>query len=352
MAYTTINKSTDYFSNKLYTGNGGTQSITGVGFQPDLSWIKSRTTSDTHAWYDAVRGATKRIKSPSNDAETTQSTALTSFDSDGFSIGSGGDVNTNSANYVSINWKSNNSAGSSNTDGSITSTVSANTTAGFSIVKYVGTGSSSNSTVGHGLGVKPAMIIVKNLGSTGNWVVWHKSLASETNSYLRFDTTGAVGTTTNYWNSSAPTNQVFGVSPDGYNNNKSGENIIAYCFAEKTGYSKMGSFVGNGNADAPFIYCGFKPKWFLWKSATDTTNANWNLVNSTAQVYNGADAGYLMANDTGAETGFSGNQIDFVSNGMKLRQSSSYHNNNGQTYIYMAFGQSLVGSNNVPCTAR
>ena len=186
--------------------------------------------------------------------------SLSSFDSDGFTLGadtgSGGSVNGNTNSMASWNWKAN-GAGSANTDGSISSTVSVNTTSGFSIVKYVGTGSGSNSTVGHGLGVTPSIILVKSLDSVTDWVVWHKDLPSQTNNYLRLNTDQAIGTTTNYWNSYAPTNQVFGVSPDGYNNNKSGEDTIAYCFNDVKGYSKFGSYTGNGNADGTFVYTGF-----------------------------------------------------------------------------------------------
>ena len=352
MAYTTVNKSTDYFNTKLYTGNGGTQSITGVGFQPDLSWIKSRTTTDTHAWYDAVRGATKRIKSQSYDAETTQSTALTAFASDGFNIGAGGDVNSNSANYASWNWKAG-GAGSSNSDGTITSTVSVNTTAGFSIVKYVGTGSGSNSTVGHGLGVKPGMIIVKNLDSQTNWVVWHKELASETNSYLRLDTNDAPGSTSNYWNSAAPTTSVFGVSPGGYNNNKDGQNTIAYCFAEKTGYSKFGQYNGNGNTNGPVIYTGFKPAFFIHKRIDNT--GNWGLFDNKRSPSGGGNTiSYNLNPDlNGAEyQSTSSMNVDFLSNGIKIREDNGDLNASGGSYIYWAFGQSLVGTNNTPNTAR
>ena len=348
MAYTTINKSTDYFNTKLYTGNGSTNAITGVGHQPDFTWLKRRDGSGNHNLYDAVRGVTKYLESSATSPEQTQSAGLTTFGTDGFTLGSNANMNGNSQTFVSWNWKAGGGQGSSNTDGSINTTyTSVNTTAGFSISKYTGTG--ANATVGHGLGVAPKMIIIKELNNATNWIVYHASTGNDKG--LQLNTTAATDTDSTFWNSTTPTSSVFSLGSNG-NVNGSSDNYIAYCFAEKTGYSKMGSFVGNGNADAPFIYCGFKPKWFLWKSSTDTTNANWNLVNSTAQVYNGADAGYVMANDSTAETGFSGNQIDFVSNGMKLRQSSNYHNNNGQTYIYLAFGQSSVGTNNIPCTAR
>ena len=349
MAYTTINKSTDYFNTVLYTGNGAsTHQITGVGFQPDWNWHKIRNDTDWHMVNDAVRGANYAIYPNANNAEGNVPTGLKSFDSDGFTVGSLNDSNQNNGTFVSWNWKAN-GAGSANTDGSISSTVSVNTTSGFSIVKYVGTGSGSNSTVGHGLGVTPSIIIVKSLDSVTDWVVWNKDLPSQTNNYLRLNTNQAIGTTTNYWNSSAPTNQVFGVSPDGYNNNKSGEDTIAYCFAEKQGYSKFGSYVGNGNADGTFVYTGFKPAFVIAK--TYTTTDDWRMVTqnvNTRNVTSNEIDKTLMAHTNAAE---SGTGVDFVSNGMKIRNTSGGINGSGRGFIYMAFAeQPLVGDN--PATAR
>ena len=349
MAYTTINKSTDYFNTKLYTGNGSSNAQTGVGFQPDWVWLKRRDGNAGHRLVDSVRGTEKKISSDSNNAESTETGLVTSFDSDGFTLNSS-DVafNGNGNTYVAWNWKAN-GAGSSNTDGSIASTVSVDTTAGFSIVKYVGTGSGSNSTVGHGLGVKPAMILVKNLGSAGNWVIWNKNFSSETNDFIRLDETTAKSTTTDYWNNAAPTNQVFGVSPGGYNNNKNGENIIAYCFAEKTGYSKFGSYVGNGTTDGTFIYTGFKPVWIMGKRTDDTNN--WYMFDSTRNTFNVTDK-KLRADTNAAENVDAAKTIDIVSNGFKIKSNDGEFNASNGTYIYMAFGQSLVGNNNVPATAR
>ena len=358
MAYTTINKSTDYFNTVTYSGTGSAQSITGVGFKPDWLWIKHREDVSNHKLQDVVRGSTKVIGSNEDVAEATVAQGVTSFDSDGFSLGTDVSVNgTGAAGIVAWNWLAGGSQGSSNTDGSINTTyTSVNTTAGFSISQYTGTGSGSNSTVGHGLGVKPAMIIVKNLGSTGNWVVWHKSLASETNNYLRLDTNQAPGTTTNYWNSAAPTNQVFGVSPDGYNNNKNGENIIAYCFAEKKGFSKFGSYTGNGNADGTFIYTGFKPA-FLMTKRTDTTS-EWVIFDNKRDSFNQVQK-FLQPNSNSAEGNdngtSSGKQIDFLSNGWKMRGTTGGMNASGGTYIYMAFAEEPLVANvgaSIPATAR
>jgi len=350
MAYTTINKSTDYFNTVLYTGDGAsTHQITGVGFQPDWNWHKIRNDTDWHMVNDAVRGANYAIYPNATNAQGNVPTGLKSFDSDGFTVGSLNDSNQNNGTFVSWNWKAN-GAGSANTDGSISSTVSVNTTSGFSIVKYVGTGSGSNSTVGHGLGVTPSIIIVKSLDSVTDWVVWNKDLPSQTNNYLRLNTNQAIGTTTNYWNSSAPTNQVFGVSPDGYNNNKSGEDTIAYCFAEKQGYSKFGSYVGNGNADGTFVYTGFKPAFVMIKNTSAT--GVWRMWDNKRDVDNPNTANF-QANASNAEYNDPAVAIDFLSNGFKPRSTDSSYNGSGATYIYMAFAEApLVGSNNVPCTAR
>ena len=248
MAYTTINDPTDYFNIVLYTGNASTPTnITGVGFQPDWVWIKNRSASENHILADAVRGANKLLESNTADAELSDSNYIKAFQSDGFQIGSEGAVNGNSNGIVSWNWKAN-GQGSSNTNGSINTTyTSANTTAGFSIVAFTGTG--SNATVGHGLGVTPSMIIVKNLSVTQEWAVYHASLGAT--KYLELNLTGASGTASNRWNNTSPTNSVFSVGSDASVNGSS-NNIIAYCFAEKQGYSKFGSYAGNNNADHPF----------------------------------------------------------------------------------------------------
>ena len=269
MSYTTINKSTEHFNTKLYTGNGSARSITGVGFQPDWVWVKDRSDAQNHGLRDAVRGATKRLVSNDTAAENTQTQGLSSFDSDGFSLGTGVDVNANSANYVSWNWKAN-GAGSANTDGSINSTVSANTTAGFSIVSYTGTG--SNASVGHGLGVAPSMIIVKSRSSTDWWICYHKTQGAT--KYIALNFSNAVATNSGIWNDTEPTSSVFSIGTNG-GTNGNGNNYIAYCFAEKTGYSRFGSYVGNGNADGAFIHTGFKPKFVFLKN---TTNGNRGVI--------------------------------------------------------------------------
>jgi hypothetical protein len=343
MAYTTIKKPSDYFNTKLYTGNGSTQSITGVGFQPDWVWFKNRDLTDAPTTYDAVRGATKRLQTSSTGAESTKTNGLTAFNSDGYTAGSASAINANGSNIVAWNWLANNTT-ASNTDGSITSTVSANTTSGFSIVKWTGTGSNP-STVGHGLNAVPKMIISKRIsGDLASWHTYHASIGNAYDIYLNGTNAKASDTT---WNSTTPTSSVFTVN--GANVNVSGAPYIAYCFADVTGYSKFGSYTGNGNADGTFVYTGFKPAFYIIKR-TDTTGA-WIIKDNKRPGYN-VNGSYLVANDSVAESTGSGNVAsDELSNGFKIRGTSTSLNASGGTYIYMAFAaEPLVGDN--PATAR
>ena len=335
----------DFFNTVLYTGNGTTQSITGVGFQPDWTWIKERSSTSNHEVYDSTRGATKLLSPNNTDAEGTNASALTSFDSDGFSVGSGGAVNENSQTYVGWNWKADGGTTSSNSDGSITSTVQANTTAGFSIVTYTGNGT-SGATVGHGLGKAPATVIIKSRDDADSWLVLPPSLGAT--KALNLDTTGQVQTYTPYFNDTNPTSTVFSLGNDGRTNGSS-ENFVAYCFADVKGYSKFGSYTGNGNANGPFIYTGFRPAFVIAK-VTNATNS-WTIQDNKRNVDNPV-SNYLLANDSGAE-GTSGLDFDFLSNGFKLRTASGAVNGSGNTHIYMAFAEfPLVGSNGLAGTAR
>jgi len=347
MAYTTINKHTDYFNTVLYTGNGSAGNAqTGVGFQPDFTWIKGRSATYNHGLYDAVRGVTKRIVSNNNNAEDTRADALTAFGTDGFTLGTDSQVNANTATYASWNWKASGST-ASNSNGSINSTVSVNTTAGFSIVTYTGTGSTA--TVGHGLGVVPSMIIIKRRDDTDDWQIYHKSIGNT--KYLAFNSTAAATTSSTRWNDTTPTNSVFTVGTAGATNG-SGRTFVAYCFAEKAGYSSIGSYKGIGNADGTFVYTGFKPAFVIIKGAVSgdgNAGQHWELFDNKRLGYN-VDNNSLLPSSSGTEN--TGDRIDLLSNGFKIRISSDGVNDNNSTYIYMAFGQSLVGSNNVPCTAR
>ena len=349
MAYTTINKSTDYFNNKLYTGTGNEQAVTGMGFQPDLTWIKRRNTTSSHKLFDTNRTAsneaTLALSSDTTAAENdVASSDFTSIDSDGFTVKGANPTGANGSTYVGWGWNANDGTTSSNTDGTITSTVQANTTSGFSIVSYTGNGT-SGATVGHGLGSTPKMIIAKKRNGTENWLVYNEEIG---NSNILLLNTTAASTADNIWTSS-PTSSVFSIhSVDGINGN--GNTYIAYCFAEKTGYSKFGKWTGNASTNGPFNYTGFKPTFLMWKR-TDTTN-NWFIVDSKRDDGNETDAG-LFPDTNGAESIGNGyNGVDFLSNGFKVRQANAGCNADGGTYIWMAFGQTLVGSNNVPCTAR
>ncbi len=347
MAYSTIVKPGDYFNTKLYTGNGTTDTaITGVGFQPDLSIIKARDMAYNHNVMDAVRGSTKRVATDLTDAESTQAEMIKSFASDGFNLGDNGGVNQDTKTYASWNWLAN-GAGSANTDGSINSTVSANTTSGFSVVSYTGTG--ANATVGHGLSSAPSMIIVKNRSAVKDWVIYHKSLGNT--KFLEF-TTSAEQTASNRWNNTTPTNSVFSLGSDN-GANGSGNSHIAYCFAEKAGYSKFGSYVGNGDANGPFIYTGFKPAFVMIKSSSDSST--WHLADNKRIGYNPLNY-RIQPNNSNVE--YTGVEIysDFLSNGFKLRNTDTDTNGSGRTYIYMAFAEEPLvansGTDGVPATAR
>ena len=343
MAYTTINKSTDYFNTLLYTGDGsGTRNITGVGHNPDLVWIKDRGNSQNHSLTDAVRGGTKNIVSNLTNAESTSTNGCKAFVTDGFTIGSDNDVNGNSRNYVAWNWKAN-GQGSANTDGSINTTyTSVNTTAGFSISTYTGTG--ANATIGHGLGVAPKFTIIKRTSGAEEWSV-QSSVIGLSNYLVLNSTNGSAGTSGALI--SAVSSTTLTVDSNSVVNG-SGSAYVAYCFAEKTGYSKFGSYIGNGSTDGTFIYTGFKPAFILIKK-TDTAK-NWFLHDNKRNGYNPQN-NYVNPNLSEAENSFA--EFDFLSNGFKLKTSGTGHNQSGGTYIYMAFAEApLVGTNGVTAKAR
>jgi hypothetical protein len=339
-----IDKPNEYFNTVLYTGNGSTQSITGVNFTPDFTWIKQRNTTRFHYLFDSVRGATKKLHSNSTDAESTLSTTLSSFDSDGYTVETDAGVNQSSGTYASWNWLADNTSGSSNTDGSITSTVSANTTSGFSIVSYTGTG--SNATVGHGLGSAPAMVIIRSRNDVNNWRVGHNGL-TDWSYRINLESTGAQGVQADVFNSTAPTSSVFSVGTSG-STNGSGKAYISYCFAEKKGFSKAFSYTGNGSADGNFTYLGFRPAWIMVKR---TDNArDWVIFDNKRNPFNVMDK-LLYPNTSGTEG--VADTFDFLSNGFKNRSSAANVNASGGSYIGIAFAESpLVGTNNTPATAR
>ena len=353
MAYTTVPKSTDYFNTKLYTGTGSSNAITGVGFQPDFVWQKSRSAAEYHGLFDAVRGVTKRLRSAATAAESTQAGSLTAFGSDGFTVG--GSPNNDAANgngqtFVSWNWKAN-GQGSSNTDGSINTTyTSASTTSGFSIVQYTGTG--ANATVGHGLGKVPKTIFVKDLSASNAWRVYTEATGNTSQGELNDGTSFDSGNTS-MWNSTTPTATLFSIGTHG-SVNTSGRDYIAYCFADVQGYSKVGSFTGNGNADGPFVYTGFKPAFVMIKNTA--TNSSWYMYdNKRPSVYN-PNATVLFANTTEAEitnTASGEHPIDFLSNGFKIKTTSSARNGDGNKIWFIAYAEEpLVSTNGNAATAR
>ena len=342
-----INKPNLHFNTLLRTGNysggGGTTAITGVGFAPGLMWEKKRNGTSIHSWLDQVRGNGKQLQSESTGAETTTS-QYASIDSDGFTVNNSGDYGT-SSNLVSWHWKAN-GAGSSNSDGSTTATVSANTTAGFSIVSWTGTGSAT--TLGHGLGTTPQVILVKNRSEVYGWQMYHPGLGGN-NKYISINSSDAVATDTASWNNTAPTSSVFSVGASDANN-KNTNNIIAYCYAEKKGYSKFGSYIGNGNANGRFVYTAFKPAFVLIKNITDAGEL-WEMFDNKRIGYNPKNhrlyASTNDAEDTSAE------RLDLLSNGFKIRTTGSHVNESGDTMIYMAFAENpIIGSNNIPATAK
>jgi len=353
MAYTDIDKPSDYFSTKLYTGNGSTQSITGVGFQPDWVWYKNRSATANHGLFDAVRGATKLIQSNVSGAEQTVS-GVTSFDSDGFGIGSDSDGNGNGNNIVAWNWKAGSST-STNTSGTINTTVNVNQTAGFSIATFTSAGATT-CNIGHGLGVKPAFVIIKNRSDTNQWIIYHHKLnigtsAPPENVGIALESTSA-GFDYPVFQDTAPTSTLmyYGNSADvGCTSDANGENFVVYSFAEKKGYSKFGSYTGNGNADGTFVYTGFKPAFFMLKRTNGTED--WVIYDNKRDPINKAER-ILRPNATNAEsTSFF---ADILSNGFKLRMASEAKvNGSGDTYIYMAFAENpFVTSTGIPTTAR
>ena len=349
MAYTTVDNPELYFQTKLYTGNGSAQSFTLDGsedMQPDWVWIKPRSFDDNHILVDAVRGTNKILRANLENAESTLTTMLTAFGSDGFTTGDNDNVARNSATFVAWNWKASGST-SSDSNGSITSTISVNTTAGFSIVTWTGNGS-SGATIGHGLGVKPRMIISKRRDSTSQWTVYEA--INGATKYMTLNQTDATSSATSRWNDTEPTASVFSVG-NSAEVNGSGGTYIAYCFADIKGYQKIGSYKGNGNADGAFAYTGFRPAWIMIKKSSGTEN--WSMYDAKRNTNGDSDTLPLNADNNSNENGNTGKNMDILSNGVKMKTSNGELNGSGDTYIYMAFAKSpFVNSNGVPNNAR
>ena len=346
MAYASITKPSLYFNTKLWTGTGSNgNAISGVGFAPDLVWVKNRSETFDNVLFDRVRGDNKHVESNNNSVEENEANTL-AFGSDGYSVGTN-TLNKSGNNIVGWNWKAN-GTGSSNTDGSINTTyTSVNTTAGFSISTYTGTASAG--TIGHGLGVAPKMIITKRIsGGAEDWGIYHESIGAT--KYLKLNATDAEGSSSGVWNNTAPTSSVFSVGSSSLTNGSG--TYVAYCFAEKKGYSKFGSYTGYCNANGTFVYTGFKPSWILIKT-TDLAGNNWQMYDNKREGYNSQND-LLRANSNNAE-GNGTDPIDILSNGFKMYNTAGSANQSGGTYIYMAFAAEPLVANvgqSIPATAR
>ena len=340
----------DYFNTKLWNGNSvNNTAITGVGFAPNFVWGKQRTSTEHHQLLDSIRGANNILISSGSNSAVQDSNILNSFDSDGFTLGNQDQLNDTGDTYVGWSWKAG-TTGSGTSSGSGTGkaySYSVSTTSGFSIVKYVGNGTAGH-TIPHHLGAVPKMIMAKNLGRDEHWRVYHASLGNDKKINLNLTTIAGSGSE---WNSTTPTSSVFSIGT-GEQINYNDDNYIAYCFADLQGFSKIGSYVGNGEPanDAPFIYTGFKPAFVLLTSSS-YAGQHWAITDNRRLGYNG-DSAWLKADNLGAELTNLVNP-DLLSNGFKLQNNNDIYNKNGQSYIYMAFAESpLVSSNGVPTCAE
>jgi len=348
MAYSIDSK--DHFKTLNYTGNGSSLAVTGVGFGPDLCILKRRDAATTIECYDDVRGVQKRLQTQNNNAQDTDSTYLTAFGTDGFTVGSHGGINHSGAVISSWNWKAAGST-SANTAGSINSTVSVNATAGFSIVKWTGDGSAA--TIGHGLGVTPEYIQVKAASSGQQWTQYNKALGAS--KAMQWDTTGGFDEASSYFNATAPTTTVFSVGNNSRTNNN-GDTFIAWVYAPIVGFSHFGIYRGNGNVDGPFVNCGFKPAWVSLKNYADSSGSSNN--GNYWHVFDNNNSGINSRNwrvhwNSGEAEAQTADVMDFYSHGFKIRSSHTQYNSNQNYYVFQAFAEApLVGSGNIAATAR
>ena len=357
MAYTTIDDPSAYFHTQLFTGNGSTQSITNDAnagdFKPDWLWIKSRGTTHGHAVFDSNRGGNARLASEGTQEERTNEGNVT-FQTDGFNVTSSHPTtNNNSTNMVAWQWKANGGTTTTNDAsstgvGTIDSVYQANTTAGFSIVTHTGSGSAGN--IAHGLGAVPEWIVTKNRTDSGqSWANYHVGIGAQY--YLELDTTDAQETASSVWGDTTPSSTTFRVGGANGKNNASSKNYVSYCFTPIQGYSKFGSYTGNGSLDGPFVYLGFKPAWVLIKQTS--TIQNWILYDNKINPFNEAVTKLSPNLDSAEDSSTGNNDIDMLSNGFKVREDNNDMNESGQNFIYMAFAEHpFVSSEGVPTTAR
>jgi len=347
MAYSTIPKGNLYMNTVLYSGTGSEQTVANVNFQPDMTWLKSRTNSQPHMISDAVRGGNKQIYPNDSGAETSYSQYLKSFNSDGFVLGTDGGINASGQTYASWNWKAN-GQGSANTDGSINTTyTSVNTTAGFSISKYTGNGT-NGATVGHGLGVIPDTVWIKRLSNADGMICYHSGLGNAAS--VKFDRTDY--STGNFWNSTTPTNQVVSMTNSTECNQGSSNDYVMYAFAEKQGFSKFGRYYANGSSNGTLTYTGFKPSFIIIKDVSGTRS--WIMVDNKRNTFNVVNNRLFC--DAADAQNTAVDALDFLSNGFKIRSSNSSVGENTHTYIYFAFASNpfvaTSGTTAVPVTAE
>jgi len=355
MAYTTIDDPSAHFNIKLYTGDGNddrsiTNSANAGDFQPDWLWIKQRNTTRHHMLVDSNRGATKHLSTSLTNGESTNANGVQAFESNGFELGTDTDVNQDSGTYVAYQWKANGGTTSSNSDGSITTTVQANQTAGFSIVTY--TSAAGGQTIGHGLGAVPELYIIKERSTNGDdWFVYSKHIGE--GKKLRLSGANAAESDTNIWQNTAPTSAVASLQNDGggVNQNSGGnQTYVGYFFTPIKGFSRFGFYRGNGGSDGTFVYTGFKPAYVLTRCTSDNTDG-WAVFDHKKDVDNPLEFYEFVNNSSGEGSGT--DRVDFLSNGFKWRQSGSSWNGDGRDHIYLAFAENpYVTSGGVPTTAR
>ena len=350
MAYTDIDNSTAFFQTVIYTGNGATGRSITTGMQPDWVWLKSRGEAEHHQLSDSVRGVNKQLYSHLAYAEATETDRISAFNSDGFTIENDIIVNKNNIEFVAWCWKAGTSFtndASSTSVGSVDTAGSVNTDAGFSIMKY--TGVSGQQTIAHGLGAVPKLILVKNLDSTENWRIYHHSLGA--GAYIKLNTADAKVDDTGPFSNTTPTSSVITMGGDD-GTMHANEELIAYIFAEKQGYSKFGTYVGNANANGPFIYTGFKPAFFIYKN-TNTNGEEIKILDNKRDPFNRGSQNNLNVHTDTAESDDANSIGEFVSNGVKIRSAHNNINKSGSPFIFIAFAENpFVTSTGVPTTAR